>query len=358
MKPKLMLTFGFGLLVLISVSSVWGAQTAATAITIDNAANVKQIALLEGHTGPVFSLAFSPDGTALASGGSGDDYTVRLWDVASAAQKAVLEGHTAQIAAVAFNADGTQLETASYDHTIRLWDGATGAAIETIDKNANGDPLGIDSLATYFTNAGSKLIYSTGNMYVFDMATRDETNLLSFDSPLMELFNSEGIAQLTPDAKIYAVEQVDGGAVHVIDVEAGTELKSLDRSDPDSYYFASMAISADGKWLAAADDTSAIIEVWNVETGEALPTITGLKPADGSTTPGVYGLAFNADGSLLVSASYDGTVRIWNPADGTQLVSLSTSDPNGSGVVVWSPDESLLASANLDGTIQIWGVGS
>jgi WD40 repeat protein len=358
MKSKMIFGFGLAVFALLSVSSAWGAQTAATAITIDNVANVKQIALLEGHTGPVFTLAFSPDGTALASGGSGDDYTVRLWDVASATQKAVLEGHTGQIAALSFNADGTQLESASYDGTIRLWDGATGASIETIDKTADELPLGMDSLATYFTNAGSKLIYSTGNMYVFDMTTHDQTNLLGFDSPLMELFNSEGIAQLTPDAKLYAVEQVDGGPVHVIDVEAGTELKSLDRSDPDSYYFASMAISSDGKWLAAADDTSAIIEVWNVETGEALPTITGHKPPEGATASGVYGMAFNPDSSLLASASYDGTVRIWNPADGTQLVSLPTSDPNGSGVVVWSPDGSMLASANLDGTVQIWGLGS
>jgi WD40 repeat protein len=358
MKYNRIFVFGLTVFALLSVSSVWGAQNAATAITVENAGNVKQIALLEGHTGPVFSMAFSPDGTALASGGSGDDYTVRLWDVASATQKAVLEGHTAQIAAVSFNAEGTQIESASYDHTIRLWDAATGAAIEIIDKNANGNPLGVDNLATYFTNAGSKLIYSTGNMYVFDMATRDETNLFSFDSPLMELFNSEGIAQLTPDAKLYAVEQVDGGPVHVIDVEAGTELKSLDRSDPESYYFASMAISPDGKWLAAADDTSAIIEVWNVETGAALPIITGHKPAEGEAARGVYGMKFNPDSSLLASASYDGTVRLWNPADATQLVSLPTSDPNGSGVVVWSPDGSMLASANLDGTVQIWGLGS
>ena len=358
MKSKMIFVFGLAVFALLSVSSAWGAQTAATAITIDNAATVKQLALLEGHTGPVFTLAFSLDGKTLASGGSGDDYTVRLWDVASATQKAVLEGHTAQIAALAFNADGTQLETASYDGTIRLWDAATGAAVETIDKAANDDAIGVDSLATYFSADGSQLAYLSGGVYVFDMATRQLTDLITVDSSLYTLLTLPGTGHLSPDGKWFTVEQVDGGPIHLIDLSTGTEIKSLNRNDADSYYFTAQTISGDGKWLAAVDDTSAIIEVWNVETGEPLPNITGLKPADGSTTPGVYGLAFNADGSLLASASYDATIRIWNPADGTQLVSLPTSDPNGSGVVVWSADGTLLASANLDGTIQLWGLGS
>ena len=74
MKSKMIFAFGLAILALLSVSPVWGAQT-ATAITLENAGNVKQIALLQGHTGPVFTLAFSPDGKTLASGGSGDDYT-------------------------------------------------------------------------------------------------------------------------------------------------------------------------------------------------------------------------------------------------------------------------------------------
>src|SRR5678815_5006518 len=155
MKSKMIFVFGLTVVALLSYSSVWGAQPPDTGITLENAGNVKQIALLEGHTGPVFTLAFSPDGTSLASGGSGDDYTVRLWDIASASQKAVLEGHTAQIAAISFNADGTQLESASYDHTVRLWDGAGGAAIETIDKTADDLPIAVEDLATYFTNDGS-----------------------------------------------------------------------------------------------------------------------------------------------------------------------------------------------------------
>jgi len=118
---------------LFALSPAWGAQSAAP-ITVENAASVQPVALLQGHTGPVFSLAFNSDGAMLVSGGSGDDYTVRLWDVASASQKALLEGHTAQIAAVAFNADGTQIETASYDMTA----GTELAALETSGEGGSG----------------------------------------------------------------------------------------------------------------------------------------------------------------------------------------------------------------------------
>src|SRR5579862_7356553 len=73
-------------------------QGSVPAISVSNAANVKQISLLKGHTKPVFTLAFSPDGKTLASGSI--DTTVGLWNIAEGKQIALLQGHTAQVAAV------------------------------------------------------------------------------------------------------------------------------------------------------------------------------------------------------------------------------------------------------------------
>ena len=82
------------------------------------------IAVLTGHTSPVLSVAFSPDGKTLASGEFNGP--VQLWDVATHRQIGrPLTGHTSEVNSVAFSPDGTTLASAGGDGTVRLWDVAT-----------------------------------------------------------------------------------------------------------------------------------------------------------------------------------------------------------------------------------------
>jgi WD40 repeat protein len=89
---------------------------------------LKERVTLKGHTEPVWSVAFSPDGKTLASG-DGTEFRageIKLWDAASGQERASLKGHTERVASLCFSPDGKILASADLDKTIKLWDVRTG----------------------------------------------------------------------------------------------------------------------------------------------------------------------------------------------------------------------------------------
>ena len=134
-------------------------------IRLWDVASGQQQAILQGYTDGVTSVAFSPDGLTLASG-HGRDWTVRLWDVASGQQQAILEGHTSWVWSVAFSPDGLTLASGSYDGTVRLWDVATGQQQAILEGHA----WLVESVA--FSPDGGRLASGSedGTILLWDMA--------------------------------------------------------------------------------------------------------------------------------------------------------------------------------------------
>ena len=74
---------------------------------------------MEGHTGTVFSVCVSADGSRLFSGST--DSKIKVWDVATGACVQTLEGHTYGVISMCVSADGSRLFSGSYDNTIKVW---------------------------------------------------------------------------------------------------------------------------------------------------------------------------------------------------------------------------------------------
>ena len=86
---------------------------------------------LNGHSGAVWSVAWSPDGKRLAT--ASDDQTAKVWDAASGQGIADPEGPRANcVCSVAWSPDGKRLATASLDETAKVWDAASGQEVLTL----------------------------------------------------------------------------------------------------------------------------------------------------------------------------------------------------------------------------------
>ncbi|KAI7974215.1 hypothetical protein EIK77_004967 [Talaromyces pinophilus] len=101
-----------------------------TTIKLWDAKTGSELQTLRGHSDSVISVAFSPDGETVASGSS--DYTVKLWDAKTGSELQTLRGHSDPVRSVAFSPDGQTVASGSSDNIIKLWDAKTGSELQTL----------------------------------------------------------------------------------------------------------------------------------------------------------------------------------------------------------------------------------
>jgi RNA polymerase sigma factor (sigma-70 family) len=229
-------------------------------IQLWNATTGKELALLRGLRGPVNSVVFSPDGKTLASGSGAlldparpwdrrDAGEVRLWDVATGTEKSTLKGHTVPVLSVAYSPDGKTLASSSHDNTIKLWDATTGKELATL----KGHTAWV--IVVVFGRDGKTLASGShdNTIKLWDAATGKELATLKG--------HTEAVPSVaySPDGKTLASGSYDN-TIKLWNVATGEELATL---KGHLSWVNSVAYCRDGKTLASGGNLNTIM-LWDV----------------------------------------------------------------------------------------------
>jgi RNA polymerase sigma factor (sigma-70 family) len=303
---------------------------------------------LKGHTSDVCCVCFSPDGKRILTGGgvvpkpgnlpvAGE---VKLWDAQKGTEILALNGHTGMVWSVCFSPDGKRLASAGLDQTVRVWDAENGQEIFILQGQTK-------SIGSVCFSPDGKRIATIGSDHIKMWDAQKGTELLTFTAQV----RPNASICFSPDGKRLAgvYPWNSGGAtvpgeIKVWDAETGQELLAI---KPPSAGTGSICFSPDGKRLASAglDQT---LRVWDAEKGQELLAFKG-------HTAIVSSVCFSPDGKRLASASWDKMVKLWDAERGQELLTLKGHTALVRSVC-FSPDGKRLASASKDQTVKVWSL--
>jgi WD40 repeat protein/serine/threonine protein kinase len=281
-----------------------------------------------GHTTSVNSVALSPDGKRIVSGGG--DNTVRVWDVDTGQNTLTLKGHTDVVDRVALSVDGKRIVSASEDKTVKAWDADTGQNTLTL----RGHTGAVNGVA--FSPDGKRIVSASSDktIKVWDAVTGDQIRTLKG--------HTDGVSSVavSPDGKRIVSCSMDK-TMKVWDAATGDEIRTL----KDTAEVFGLALSANGKRIVSCS-LGRTAQLWDVDTGQNILTLKGHNDT-------IISLALSVDGKRIISGCADGTVKVWDAATGQELRTLKGHTFYVTGVAV-SPDGKRIVSCSADKTIKVW----
>jgi GTPase SAR1 family protein/predicted phosphodiesterase len=242
------------------------------------------------HSAPVVCVAWSPDGTTLATGGGSNEKKVHLWEATSGQQIQVLSGHDGMINGVAWSADGQMLASCSNDTTIRLWDAAMGRGLGEL-KGHTGKVYGPAwSPNRRWFCSGSR----DGTVRLWDTGTRGTIRTLRHT-------NFVDCVAWSPDGQ-HIASGSDDQTVRVWDAETGQQKYVLEGHTAE---VVSVCFLDDGRLLASLGKNGAVI-FWRTDTWAEVMRVDKIGTADILSNLAVHP-------TLPVMASRDGNnINIWD----------------------------------------------
>jgi WD40 repeat protein len=270
-------------------------------VHVCDAATAEPILVYDGHAsskargegipeGMIFAVAWSPDGTSIASGSW--DKTVQVWDATNGTQIYTYRGHVTSVPAVAWSPDSTRIASASVDGTVQVWEAATGRYAQTF--------RGHNSYVYAVTwSPDGKRIASGGNdrkVHIWDATTGKL--LLTYENHVSDV---TAVAWSPNGTCIASGSSIYEGTVHVWDTTTGVQVQTY---EGHSGTLKALSWSPDSTRIASAS-TDGTVQVWYASTGTEIWTYSGHSDQ-------VNAVQWSPDSSRIASAGRDTTVQIWH----------------------------------------------
>lgn len=316
-----------------------------------------EVVVQGGHSGVVFTLAFSPDERFLLSGSV--DGTAILWDAKTGQQIRRLAGFTGNVMSAAFSADGQRLLLGSADGSASIWAHKTGERLLNLEPppdmrfpeeiRSRMQKLPINSVAIRPDDAVAA-ISTISKVVLFDAHTG--AVLRTLDSPEVQVLGVNSIAFSPDGTTLIGGTQASKDVAAVLwNSQTGEVVRTLRGQAGQTVV---VACSPDGQ-MAATGSLDKVAVLWDMRTGQPLHTLTGHAEQ-------VWSVAFSRDGRLVLTASPDGTAMLWDAHSGKLLTTLR---PEGLYAfrdivrsIAFSPDGRQVVTGMGTGTIAFWDLPS
>jgi eukaryotic-like serine/threonine-protein kinase len=282
-------------------------------------------ATLDGHTGSVTSVCFSPDGSQIASG-SGDG-SLRIWCAKTGQCLLKFKATEYCLFSICFSPDGSQIASGS-DDIIHILDAKTGLSL--LELKGHKRPV-------------YRLVYSPNGSRVISMSQDGTLRLWDAKSgkSLLVLNGYNALGGFTPDGTQFVAGAKDA-TLHLCDAKTGQSLRVLYGHTNE---LISVCFSPDGRRIASGSGDGTL-RIWETITGRSLMELKG-------HTGFVSDVCFSPDGMQITSGSEDATIRIWDATTGQSLMELK-GHTNRVNSVCFSPNGCCIASGSEDKTIRFW----